>query len=63
MRAIDEIEDHPDIDNSLKATLLQTISLTLQAATDDIDVDALATTLSRHTSLLPEVTVRVGEWA
>ena len=63
MRAIDEIEDHPDLDNSLKATLLKTISLTLQAATDDIDVNALAADLTRHTNLLPEVTVRVGEWA
>jgi len=34
MRAIDEIEDHPNLDNPLKAKLLQTISSTLQTAAD-----------------------------
>lgn len=63
MRAIDEIEDHPDLDNPLKAQLLQTISLTLQAATDGIDVDDLAAELSQYTTLLPEVSIRIGEWA
>lgn len=63
MRAIDEIEDHPDLDNPLKAKLLQTISLTLQAASDGIDVDDLAAELSQYTSLLPEVSIRIGEWA
>jgi len=33
MRAIDEIEDHPNLDNPLKAKLLQTIS-SLQTAAD-----------------------------
>jgi len=63
MRAIDEIEDHPDLDNSLKSKLLQTISLTLQSATDSFDTDDLAAALTQHTHLLPEVSVRVGEWA
>lgn len=63
MRAIDEVEDHPDLDNSLKAELLKTISLTLQSTTDRIDEAALAAELTKHTNLLPEVTVRVGEWA
>lgn len=63
MRAIDEIEDHPNVDNALKAKLLQTISLTLQAATDSIDVDDLAAELSQYTDLLPEVSLRIGEWA
>ncbi len=63
MRAIDQIEDHPDLDNALKIRLLQTISLALQEATESIDADKLAANLFEHTSLLEEVTLRVGEWA
>ncbi len=63
MRAIDEIEDHPDLDNALKAKLLQAISLSFQAANDTIDEDGLETLLVTHTTLLPEVTIRIGEWA
>jgi farnesyl-diphosphate farnesyltransferase len=63
MRAIDEIEDHPDLDNALKARLLQTMSLTLQAATDGIDVDDLSAELTQYSSVLPEVSIRIGEWA
>ena len=63
MRAIDEIEDHPDLDNSLKVKLLQTISLTLQAASDDFAVDDLSSALSGYANCLPEVSLRIGEWA
>ncbi|UBF24278.1 phytoene/squalene synthase family protein [Kovacikia minuta CCNUW1] len=63
MRAIDEVEDHPDLNNALKVKLLQTISLSFQAASDRVDVDGLAAELSLHTTLLPEVTIRIGEWA
>ncbi|SRR5579883_1352935 len=63
MRAIDEIEDHPDLDNVLKAKLLHAISLSFQAATDAIDEHSLETLLITHTTLLPEVTTRIGEWA
>lgn len=63
MRAIDEIEDHPNLDNLLKVKLLQTISLTLQAATDNSTVQEISASLSTYESLLPEVSIRVGEWA
>jgi len=63
MRAIDEIEDHPEIDNSTKAELLRTISMILQARVDGIAVNDLSVVLSTHSSPLPEVTIRVGEWA
>jgi len=63
MRAIDEIEDHPDLDNALKAKLLQAISLSFQAADGVIDETSLETLLITHTTLLPEVTTRIGEWA
>ena len=61
-RAIDEIEDHPDLDNPTKAKLLRAISLTLQeAGVDGFDVDAFAP-LNTHENLLPEVTIRIREW-
>lgn len=63
MRAIDEIEDHPNLDNPLKAKLLQTISSTLQTAADGFGVDDLSTPLITYQSVLPEVITRIGEWA
>ncbi len=63
MRAIDEIEAHPGLDNSTKAKLFRTISLTLQAAVDGFAVDDFSVGLSRHYDLLPKVTTRIGEWA
>ncbi len=63
MRAIDEIEDHPDLDNHTKAELLRTISFSLQAMVDGFAVNDLSVALSTHPSPLPEVTIRIGEWA
>ncbi|MGQ9871611.1 squalene/phytoene synthase family protein [Leptodesmis sp.] len=63
MRAIDEIEDHPSLDNALKAKLLQIISLTLQAGTHEMKASDLSTALSDYKELLPEVSLRIGEWA
>lgn len=63
MRAIDEIEDHPDLDNALKAKLLKRISLTLQSATHNFTASDLASPLNEYKDLIPEVSYRVGEWA
>jgi farnesyl-diphosphate farnesyltransferase len=63
MRAIDEIEDHPDLDHLLKAKLLRNVSLTLQAARDGFAIDDFSTGLQDYQSHLAEVTVRIGEWA
>jgi farnesyl-diphosphate farnesyltransferase len=63
MRAIDEIEDHPELDNLTKANLLQSISLTLQARIEGFAVNDLLIALSTHLSPLPEVTIRISEWA
>ena len=63
MRAIDEIEDHPLLDNSVKAKLLRTISLTLQATVDGNALRDLSVKLSTYQSPLPEVTLRIGEWS
>ncbi|MBR8834109.1 MAG: phytoene/squalene synthase family protein [Stigonema ocellatum SAG 48.90 = DSM 106950] len=61
-RAIDEIEDHPELDNPTKAKLLRGISLTLQeAGVDGFDVDAFVG-LNTHEHLLPEVSMRIREW-
>ncbi|MCC5636130.1 phytoene/squalene synthase family protein [Nostoc sp. CHAB 5844] len=63
MRAIDEIEDHPELDNSTKAQLLHKISLTLQAGVDGFAVDAFSVGFSGYEDTLAEVTLRVREWS
>ncbi|PLZ37426.1 phytoene/squalene synthase family protein, partial [Fischerella thermalis WC542] len=63
MRAIDEIEDHPTLDNQTKANILRAISLTLQAAVDGFTIDAFSREFSSHEKLLAEVTIRIREWA
>jgi len=63
MRAIDEIEDHPELENDLKAKLLHTISLTLQAAVEGHTIADFSLADSAETALLPEVSLRIGEWA
>lgn len=63
MRAIDEIEDHPDLDNALKASLLRRLSLNLQGGLNTSTIDDFSAGLVNGHLPLPEVTVRVGEWA
>ncbi|WP_392535484.1 squalene/phytoene synthase family protein [Nostoc sp. C117] len=63
MRAIDEIEDHPDLDNLTKTKLLRTISLTLQAGVDGFPVDAFFAGFSGYENSLEEVTLRIREWS
>jgi farnesyl-diphosphate farnesyltransferase len=63
MRAIDEIEDHPGLDNSTKAQLLRAISWNLQAGVENSTVEQFAAGLEDFEDQLDEVTLRVGEWA
>ena len=63
MRAIDQIEDHPELDNATKAKLLRTISLTLQAGVDGFEVDAFFAGFSGYENTLEEVSVRIREWS
>jgi len=65
LRAIDEVEDHPTLDGSLKAKILHTISLIFQAQTseDTFAHQVLETALKEFHDVLPEVTLRIGEWA
>jgi len=62
MRAIDEVEDHPDLDNFSKAQILRQISLNLQAGTENSTKEDFTFGLV-HREILPEVTLRIGEWA
>ena len=59
LRAIDEVEDHATLDNPTKAVLLRAISRTLQTTFGEGDLRAV---LRAHQEVLPEVTLRVGEW-
>src|SRR5512136_1444496 len=66
MRAIDEIEDHPGLDHGVKAALLRGLGPVLQAqiGTGKMDdtLPALEAIFSPFQELLPEVTLRIGEW-
>ena len=63
MRAIDEIEDHRDLERSLRARLLREISLIFQASVDGLPRQELDHLLGAHADRLPEVSLRLGEWA
>src|SRR5438552_15623155 len=65
MRAIDEIEDHPTLDKPGKVKYLRAISSLLQAQTSvsTFAHNGFATTYSKQENILPEVTLRIGEWA
>ncbi|MBW4645187.1 MAG: phytoene/squalene synthase family protein [Goleter apudmare HA4340-LM2] len=63
MRAIDEIEDHPELDNLTKVKLLRTISSTLQAGVDGFAVDAFSLGFNGYENTLPEVTAGIREWS
>jgi farnesyl-diphosphate farnesyltransferase len=60
MRAIDEVEDHPELDNRTKAMLLHSISCTLQTS---FSADDFTIALGGYEQVLPEVTLRVADWA
>ena len=60
MRAIDQVEDHPRLDNRTKAALLRAISRTLQT---DFHAGGFDRMLVGYSSELEEVTLRIAEWA
>jgi len=60
MRAIDEIEDHEELDKEIKQELLRNIKeLLLEEKFND---SAYTQLIKPHASLLPEVTNRLGDW-
>jgi farnesyl-diphosphate farnesyltransferase len=60
LRAIDEVEDHPKLDNRTKALLLHSISRTLQTTFTAGD---FRTAWGHYQQELPEVTLRISDWA
>lgn len=65
LRAIDEIEDHPTIPNDVKARMLREVSLICTTYSADSTVESLTPayeTEKEHRDLLPEVSIRIGEW-
>ena len=59
MRAIDEIEDHPELQCNSKSELLLSISQILQKPFPNGELKAL---LQPYKNFLPEVTLRLGDW-
>ena len=65
MRAIDEIEDHPTLDNQAKAAILHGLSRALQAqlASDEPgNAYLVEAVFSPYRDILPEVTLRISDW-
>ena len=62
MRAIDEIEDTPDLDNQTKAQLLRSVSLRLQEITDLDSYSRIGIDLVQYSAVLPEVSLSIGDW-
>jgi farnesyl-diphosphate farnesyltransferase len=65
LRAIDEVEDHPYLEGTIKASVLQAMSLVLQAQTsvENFTHEAFDKIFESFGLDLPEVTMRIGEWS
>lgn len=63
MRAIDEIEDHPDIDSAMKVKILKKMSSALQSGHENSTIEDMANTVKNYQHFIPEVSYRFGEWA
>lgn len=63
MRSIDEIEDRRELDPGLRGRLLRGVSRVLQGAGERAPREAFERLFRPHQDLLPEVTLRIGEWA
>ncbi|MFC4559541.1 squalene/phytoene synthase family protein [Virgibacillus kekensis] len=59
MRAVDEIEDHEELDSSTKQHLLRSTSGLLR---NEFDNELYAELVNPYASILPEVTLRLGDW-
>ncbi|PZD95070.1 phytoene/squalene synthase family protein [Paenibacillus sambharensis] len=59
MRAIDEIEDHPDLPDQTKIDLLRGVSEAIRGLEPRTELEAL---LIPHANILPPVSVRIYEW-
>lgn len=61
MRAIDEIEDHEELENDVKEKLLRETA-TLLLEDGEFPKEAYATLISPYKERLPEVTIRLADW-
>src|SRR5574344_937405 len=59
MRAIDEIEDHEEVENETKHTILMQVSELLKQPFDEAQYLQLLTPVKDK---MPEVTLRLGDW-
>jgi len=66
MRAIDEIEDHPELDGATKAMLLRGLGPILQSQigrdSTSLPLPAIKAIFTPFEAVLPEVTLRIGDW-
>jgi farnesyl-diphosphate farnesyltransferase len=64
MRAIDEIEDHSQLERGEKIHLLRQISQRLQeqSSGENLSADVFLLCFLAHQACLPEVTLRLGDW-
>jgi farnesyl-diphosphate farnesyltransferase len=63
MRAIDEVEDHPTLENGIKSQILRDLSQVLQSGVTRFDETVFDRAFGDYGSALPEVSVRLAEWA
>jgi farnesyl-diphosphate farnesyltransferase len=63
MRAIDEVEDDPYLPGAIKAQILTEISQVLQSGTAKFTNEDFARAFGDYRDQLPEVSLRIGEWA
>lgn len=59
MRAIDEIEDHPQLPSEVKINVLHSLSKILKKPFNETKLNAI---FEPYKSILPEVTLRLGDW-
>ena len=62
MRAIDEIEDHPDLENGSKEKLLKSASLKMQSLIAGSAPAVYSPPFPGFETRLPEVTLRICDW-
>ncbi len=60
MRAIDEVEDHPTVENEVKAEVLREISQVIQSGTGHFESSQFHRAFGTHP--FPEVSLRLAEW-
>ncbi|ALX49288.1 squalene/phytoene synthase family protein [Lentibacillus amyloliquefaciens] len=60
MRAVDEIEDHEELESETKQYLLRAISELLKR--DTFDEEAFHELVQPYETILPEVSLRLGDW-